>query len=87
MTAVYHDMEPFDDVRNGLAHLKVAGYDLGVISNDDPAMLESMVGSADIDDLLTTTVSATRLNTTNRPWSCTSTLQIALILTPPRSRT
>lgn len=58
MTAVYHEMEPFDDVREGLARLDAAGYDLGVVSNGDPAMLRSLVRVADIGDVLAATVSA-----------------------------
>ena len=58
MNAVYHDMEPFDDVRDGLRRLDEAGYAVGVISNGDPAMLESLVDVAEIDDVLAATVSA-----------------------------
>lgn len=58
MTAIYHEMEPFDDVRDGLGRLDAAGYDLGVVSNGDPSMLESLVRVADVDDVLAATVSA-----------------------------
>lgn len=58
MTAIYHEMEPFDDVRDEMHRLAAAGYDLGVISNGDPPMLESLVRAADIDGVLRATVSA-----------------------------
>jgi len=58
MTAVYHEMEPFGDVRDGLNDLGDAGYDVGIVSNGDPPMLDSLVGVADIEDALAATVSA-----------------------------
>lgn len=58
MTAVYHEMAPFGDVRDGMERLADAGYRLGIVSNGDPAMLDSLVDVAGIDDLLATTVSA-----------------------------
>lgn len=58
MNAVYHEMEPFDDVREGMERLDVAGYDLGIVSNGDPPMLESMVDAVGVGDLLAAAVSA-----------------------------
>lgn len=58
MNAIYHEMEPFDDVKDGMQRLTAAGYEVGVISNGDPPMLESLVRVADIGDILTATVSA-----------------------------
>ncbi|MFB6299983.1 MAG: haloacid dehalogenase type II [Halobacteriales archaeon] len=58
MTAVYHDMRPFDDVKDCLTQLASAGYTLGIISNGDPAMLESLLSVADIEDVLSAVVSA-----------------------------
>ena len=58
MVAVYRDMDPFDDVRDGFDRLAAAGYDLGIVSNGDPAMLESLVEAVGVDDVLTATVSA-----------------------------
>jgi 2-haloacid dehalogenase len=58
MVGAYHEMEPFDDVRDGLDRLANAGYDVGIVSNGDPPMLESLVGVADISDALAATVSA-----------------------------
>lgn len=58
MTTVYHDMEPFDDVRAGMERLRERGYDLGIISNGNPSMLDSMTRVADIDEFVSETVSA-----------------------------
>jgi 2-haloacid dehalogenase len=58
MVGAYHETEPFDDVRDGLDRLADAGYDVGIVSNGDPPMLESLVGVADISDALAATVSA-----------------------------
>lgn len=62
MNAIYHEMEPFDDVRPGMERLDAAGYKLGVISNGDPPMLESLVRVAGIDGLLAATVSADEIH-------------------------
>jgi 2-haloacid dehalogenase len=56
--AVYHELDVFDDVRDGLKRLVDAGYDCYVVSNGNPAMLSSMVDHADIGDLLQDTISA-----------------------------
>jgi len=58
MTSVYHEMEPFDDVRDGMERLEEAGYDLGVVSNGDPGMLDSLVEVTGVGDLLSAVVSA-----------------------------
>jgi len=58
MTAVYHEMAPFDDVRAGMERLADAGYEVGIVSNGDPAMLDSLVEGAGIEELLAATVSA-----------------------------
>ena len=57
-TSIYHDMEPFEDVREGMERLDGMGYDLGIVSNGDPPMLESLLRVADIGDLIAETVSA-----------------------------
>ncbi|MDY6817733.1 MAG: haloacid dehalogenase type II [Halobacteriales archaeon] len=58
MTAIYHEMRPFDDVEPGLTQLAEAGYTLGVISNGDPAMLESLLAVTEVKDQLSAVVSA-----------------------------
>ncbi|MGB9966003.1 haloacid dehalogenase type II [Halobacterium hubeiense] len=61
--AVYHELDVFDDVRDGLAALTDAGYDCYVVSNGNPEMLASMVEHAGIGDLLEDTVSADEVET------------------------
>jgi 2-haloacid dehalogenase len=56
--AVYHELDVFDDVRDGVARLVDGGYDCYVISNGNPEMLSSMVEHAGIEDLITDTISA-----------------------------
>jgi 2-haloacid dehalogenase len=56
--AVYHELDVFDDVREGMERLRAAGYDLWVVSNGNPEMLASMVDHAGIGDLVEDTVSA-----------------------------
>lgn len=58
ITGVYHEMAAFDDVTDGFSQLANGGYDLGVISNGDPPMLESLVRVTGIEELLSATVSA-----------------------------
>lgn len=59
----YHDLEPFDDVREGMKRLSNAGYDLYVLSNGNPEMLRSLVTVADIDPFLEDTISADEIRT------------------------
>lgn len=61
--AVYHDLDPFDDVRPGMERLADLGYDLHVVSNGSPDMLETMIEAAGIGDLLGETVSADEVQT------------------------
>ncbi|MFC7027777.1 haloacid dehalogenase type II [Halomicroarcula sp. GCM10025324] len=61
--AVYHELDVFEDVRDGMDRLYDAGYDLYVLSNGNPAMLESMVEHAGIDGLLEDTISADEIGT------------------------
>ena len=56
--SVYHDLDPFEDVRSGLARLREAGYPIYVVSNGNPEMLASMVESADIGGVIADTISA-----------------------------
>lgn len=57
-TAVYRDLDPFDDVADALARLDAAGYDLAVLSNGEPALLDAMLDAAGIADLVDEAVSA-----------------------------
>lgn len=58
VVSVFLDLDPFDDVRPAMAALSDAGYDLYVLSNGNPEVLEAMVEACDIDDLLVDTISA-----------------------------
>jgi len=61
--SVYHELDVFDDVREGMERLRDAGYDLYVVSNGNPEMLDSMVDHADIGGLLEDTISADEVET------------------------
>ncbi|WP_144903449.1 haloacid dehalogenase type II [Halobellus captivus] len=61
--SVYHELDVFDDVRDGIERLREGGYDCYVVSNGNPEMLASMVDHADIGDLLADTVSADEVRT------------------------
>lgn len=54
---VYESLPEFDDVRPGLERVVDAGYDVYVLSNGDPEMLESMVENAGVADLIVDEVS------------------------------
>jgi len=61
--AVYHELDVFDDVREGMTTLRDAGFDLYVVSNGNPEMLDSMVEHAGIGGLVEDTVSAHEVET------------------------
>ena len=61
--SVYHELDAFSDVRKGLARLRDAGYDLYVVSNGNPEMLDSMVDHAEIGGVLEDTISADEVGT------------------------
>jgi len=61
--AVYHELDVFGDVRDGIERLREGGYDCYVVSNGDPEMLASMVEHADIGDLIVDTISADEIRT------------------------
>lgn len=55
---IYYEIEPFDDVRDEMKHLRDRGYNLGIISNGNPSIVNSLIRVADIDELVSKTVSA-----------------------------
>lgn len=59
----YDDLAVYGDVRPGMHRLAAAGFDLYVVSNGDPGMLDSVVSSAGIGDLLEDTISAHEVQT------------------------
>jgi 2-haloacid dehalogenase len=61
--AVYHELDVFEDVRDGIERLRDGGYDCYVVSNGNPEMLASMVEHAAIGDLLEDTISADEVET------------------------
>ena len=61
--AVYHELDVFADVRDGMERLADAGYELYIVSNGNPAMLDSMVEHAGVGDLLADTISADEVET------------------------
>jgi 2-haloacid dehalogenase len=56
--SVYHELNAFDDVRDGMERLRDAGYDLYIVSNGNQEMLESMIEHVDIGDLIEDAISA-----------------------------
>lgn len=58
ITDSYHELAAFDDVSEGCDRLAAMGYDLGVISNGDPPLLESLVRVTGLGEILSATVSA-----------------------------
>lgn len=60
---VYRELDAFDDVRPGLERLTEAGYDVYVLSNGSPDMLEAMVEHADVADLVADAISADEVKT------------------------
>jgi len=63
LNAVYHDLDPFEDVERGFERLAAAGYRPSVCSNGNPAMLDSLVESANIGDSVAELVSAHDIRT------------------------
>lgn len=61
--AVYHELDVFDDVREGIERLRSAGYECYVLSNGNPEMLSSMIEQADIGSLIQDTISAHEIET------------------------
>ena len=61
--AVYHELDVFEDVRDGIERLRDGGYPVYVVSNGNPEMLASMVEHADIGDLVEDAISAHEIET------------------------
>jgi 2-haloacid dehalogenase len=61
---VYEDrLTVFDDVADGIDRVVDAGYEVYVLSNGNPAMLDHLVEAAGIADLVTDTISADEIET------------------------
>lgn len=61
--SVYHELEVFPDVHDGIERLRDAGYDCYVVSNGNPEMLDSLVEHAGIGDVIEDTISADEVET------------------------
>lgn len=57
-TAVYHDLDPFEDVAESFACLAAAGYAPSILSNGNPEMLDSLVDATGIAESVAEVVSA-----------------------------
>ena len=55
---VYHDLDPFPEVRDAIERIDAAGYDCYVVSNGDPAMLDSMIETVGVGGALRDAISA-----------------------------
>ncbi|MFB6206501.1 MAG: haloacid dehalogenase type II [Haloglomus sp.] len=63
LNGVYHDLDPYPDVAGGFARLAEAGYDPSILSNGDPAMLDSLVDTVGIEASVAELVSADEIRT------------------------
>jgi 2-haloacid dehalogenase len=61
--AVYHELDVFDDVCEGIERLRDGGYECYVISNGNPEMLDSMIEHAGIGDCIEDAISADEVQT------------------------
>lgn len=61
--SVYHELDVFEDVRDGIERLRDGGYECYVVSNGNPEMLASLVEHAEIGDLIEDTISADEVRT------------------------
>lgn len=61
--SIYHELDVYDDVKDGLHSLTDAGYEVYVLSNGDSDMLDSMVEVAEIGDAISGTISADDIRT------------------------
>lgn len=61
---VYEDrIAVFDDVADGIARVTDAGYDVYIVSNGSPEMLEHLVEAADLENVVSDAISADEVET------------------------
>lgn len=60
---IYHELDPFEDVREGLEEISDAGYPVYVLSNGSPEMLSSMVAHADLTNVIEDAISVHEIET------------------------
>lgn len=63
LTAVYHELDPYADVRETFERLDAAGYRPSILSNGNPEMLDSLVATVGIGDTVHELVSADDVRT------------------------
>jgi len=63
VASVFRDLDVYGDVRPATRRLADAGYDLYVLSNGNPAVLDPVVERAGIGDLIEGTISADEIET------------------------
>jgi 2-haloacid dehalogenase len=63
ISSVFHELEVFDDVREGMKRLYDAGYPLYIVSNGNSELLDTMVSRANIGDLIEDIISADKIHT------------------------
>lgn len=66
--SVYHDLDVFEDVRGGLETIHDSGYDIHILSNGDPALLDSLVDHTDLEDVITGVISADDIHLYKPAW-------------------
>ena len=58
-STVYQDrLSVFDDVTEGIGRITDAGYEVYILSNGNPEMLDHLLAAADLEDTITDTISA-----------------------------
>lgn len=62
-TVYEEDITVYDDVTDGIRRIVEAGYDVYVVSNGSPSMLEHLLAAADLEDLVAGAVSAHEVET------------------------
>lgn len=58
ISSIFYDLDVFEDVYRGMKQLHNAGYNLAIVSNGSPELLNSIVNRAGIGDFISETISA-----------------------------
>lgn len=61
--ASYHELDVYDDVRDGLERIHDDGYDIHILSNGDPDLLASLVETTELEDIVQERISADEIST------------------------
>lgn len=57
-TVYKDDLSIYEDVRSGMERLQELGYDMYIVSNGNPEMLDDLIKQAEVQDLIQDTISA-----------------------------